>query len=71
MVEVGGRIGVDGAEIEALDEDGAAAAFAAARADGIAACAIVLMHAWQYPEHEQRLAGLAREAGFARCRPAM
>ena len=28
------------------------------------ACAIVLMHAWKYPEHEQRLAELAREAGF-------
>jgi 5-oxoprolinase (ATP-hydrolysing) len=64
VVEIGGRIGVDGAEIEALDEEGAAAAFAAARADGIAACAIVLMHAWQFPAHEQRLAALARKAGF-------
>ena len=34
------------------------------RADGIDACAIVLMHAWKYPAHEQRLAALAREAGF-------
>ena len=33
-------------------------------ADGITACAIVLMHAWKYPAHEQRLAELAREAGF-------
>ena len=31
---------------------------------GIAPCAIVLMHAWKYPAHEQRLAELAREAGF-------
>ena len=64
VVEIGGRVGVDGAEIEALDETGAAEAFAAARADGFAACAIVLMHAWQYPAHEARLAALAREAGF-------
>src|SRR5205823_12388047 len=31
---------------------------------GIAACAIALIHAWKYPEHERRLAALAREAGF-------
>jgi 5-oxoprolinase (ATP-hydrolysing) len=64
VVEIGGRVGVDGGEIEPLDEDAAAQAFAAARADGIAACAIVLMHAWQHPEHERRLADLARAAGF-------
>ena len=64
VVEVGGRIAVDGAEIEPLDEAEAAAAFATARADGIAACAIVLMHAWQYPAHEQQLMELAKQAGF-------
>ena len=64
-VEVGGRVGIDGAEIEELDEAGARAAFQAAVADGIRACAIVLMHAWKYPAHEQRLAALAREAGFS------
>src|SRR5438874_2234922 len=31
---------------------------------GIKACAIVLIHAWKYPAQEQRLAVLAREAGF-------
>ena len=64
VVEVAGRVGVDGQEIEALDERAARQAFAAARAKGIAACAIVLIHAWKYPEHERRLAELAREAGF-------
>jgi 5-oxoprolinase (ATP-hydrolysing) len=64
VVEIGGRVGVDGDEIEPLDAEAAAEAFAAARADGIAACAIVLMHAWQHPAHEQRLAILARQAGF-------
>jgi 5-oxoprolinase (ATP-hydrolysing) len=64
VVEVGGRVGVDGGEIEPLDESGAAHAFAEARAAGISACAILLMHAWKYPEHERRLAALAREAGF-------
>ena len=52
------------AEIEPLDEAGAAQAFTEARAAGISACAIVLMHAWKYPEDERRLAALARAAGF-------
>ena len=64
VAEIGGRVAVDGTEIEKLDEPAAIAAFAAARAEGIAACAILLMHAWKYPEHEQRLAELARAAGF-------
>ncbi len=62
--EVAGRVGVDGVEIELFDEAGARSLLADARADGIEACAIVLMHAWKYPAHEQRLAELAREAGF-------
>ena len=65
VVEIGGRVDVHGAEIEPLDEAGARALFAVARAQGLAACAIALMHAWKYPAHEQRLAELAREAGFA------
>jgi 5-oxoprolinase (ATP-hydrolysing) len=63
-VEIAGRVGIDGHEIERLDEVAARAAFAAARAKGIEAAAIVLMHAWKYPAHERRLAELAREAGF-------
>ena len=64
-VEIGGRVGADGTEIEPLDEAAARRAFADARAAGIGAIAIVLMHAWKFPAHEQRLAALAREAGFA------
>ena len=63
-VEVEGRVGIDGAEIEALDEVGARAAFAEAVGDGIKACAIALIHAWKFPEMEARLGELAREAGF-------
>src|ERR1019366_4134524 len=33
--------------------------------DGIAAVAIVFMHAYRYPEHERQVAALAREMGFA------
>ncbi len=64
VVEIGGRVDVHGREIAPLDEAAAFAAFAEARERGIAAVAIVLMHAWKYPAHEQRLAALARAAGF-------
>jgi len=64
-VELPGRVGIDGGEVEPLDEDAARAAFAATRADGIAACAIALIHAWKYPDMERRLKALAQEAGFA------
>ena len=63
--EIEGRVGVDGTEIETLNEAHARTVLAQARADGINACAIVLMHAWKYPDQERRLAELAREAGFA------
>ncbi len=64
VAEIGGRVAVDGAGIEALDEAAARAALAAAFEDGIRAVAIVLMHAWAHPAHELRLGELAREAGF-------
>jgi 5-oxoprolinase (ATP-hydrolysing) len=65
VVEIAGRIDVHGAELAPLDEAAARAAFAAARARGIGAVAIVRMHAWAHPAHEIRLAALAVEAGFA------
>lgn len=64
VAEIAGRVDVHGAEIEPLDEALARDILAQARANGIRACAIVLMHAWKYPEHEKRLAELARDAGF-------
>ncbi len=64
VAEIGGRIAVDGTEIEPLDEAGARAALAAGHAAGIRAVAIAFMHAWAHPEHEQRVGALAREAGF-------
>jgi 5-oxoprolinase (ATP-hydrolysing) len=64
VAEIPGRVGVDGAEIEALDEDAAATALAAAKADGIEAVGILLIHAWKYPDMEKRLGDLAAAAGF-------
>jgi 5-oxoprolinase (ATP-hydrolysing) len=64
VVEVAGRVAVDGSEIEALDEAAARVALQQARADGLQACAIALIHAWKYPDHEKRLAVIARDVGF-------
>ncbi|HEY5101511.1 MAG TPA: hydantoinase B/oxoprolinase family protein [Steroidobacteraceae bacterium] len=64
VYETGARVTVEGREIEMLDVEAARAAFKSARAAGIDSCAIALIHAWQYPAHEQELARLAREAGF-------
>ncbi|MGG5889395.1 hydantoinase B/oxoprolinase family protein [Falsiroseomonas sp. HC035] len=64
VAEIGGRMAVDGTEIEPLDETAARAALAAAHAQGILAVAVSFMHAWAHPAHELRLGELAREAGF-------
>jgi 5-oxoprolinase (ATP-hydrolysing) len=64
VAEIGGRVAVDGAEIEPLDETAARAALSEGFAAGIRAVAIVMMHAWAHPAHELRLGELAREAGF-------
>ena len=64
VVEVGGRVDVDGTEMEPVDEAEVRAALEAAKADGISTCAIALIHAWKHPQHERRLAELARAAGF-------
>jgi len=62
--EISGRIGVDGAELEPLDEAEISAIFAAARAQKIESVAIALLHAWRFPGHEQRAGALAAAAGF-------
>src|SRR5436305_11031358 len=59
VVEIGGRVTVDGEEIEPLDETAARGALTQERADGVQACAIALIHAWKYAEHEKRLAEIA------------
>jgi len=65
VIEVDERIGARGDLVRPLDLDAARHDLAAARAAGVAAIAIVLMHGYRYPQHEQALAVLARELGFA------
>ncbi len=65
VAEISGRIGADGSEVAPLDETEARAVLREAAARGLKACAIALIHAWKFPEHERRLAAFAREAGFS------
>ena len=62
--EIDERIGARGEVLMPLDLAQARREIDAAFAQGLRACAIVLMHGYRYPRHEQQLAGLARAAGF-------
>src|SRR5215510_7547127 len=64
VVEVDERVRADGTVETELDLAAVRAELLAALAAGIKAVAIVFMHAYRYPEHEQRVAALARELGF-------
>jgi 5-oxoprolinase (ATP-hydrolysing) len=64
VIEVDERVRADGTVERPPDLARLQDALERARADGIAAVAIVFMHAYRYPEHEQRVAALARELGF-------
>jgi 5-oxoprolinase (ATP-hydrolysing) len=65
VVEIDERVLADGTVETPLDIDAARAALAKARAQSFNAVAIVLMHAYRYPEHERQLGALARGMGFA------
>src|ERR1700751_225628 len=64
VAEVDERVRADGTVERALNIEAARRALERAKADGIDAVAIVLMHAYRYHAHEQQLAALARELGF-------
>jgi 5-oxoprolinase (ATP-hydrolysing) len=64
VVEVDERVRADGTVERELDIEAAKRALERAKAEGIGAVAIVLMHAYRYHAHEQRLAALARDLGF-------
>ena len=65
VAEVDERVRADGTVERVPDLDPVRRDLEAAQADGIAAVAIVFMHAYRYPEHEKQVAALARELGFA------
>lgn len=65
VAEVDERVRADGTVEREPDLAAVRADLDAAKADGIVAVAIVFMHAYRFPEHEKRVATLARELGFA------
>ena len=64
VVEVDCRITAVGEALRPIDRNRVLADLKAVAATGIDSIAIVLMHAYRYPRHEQELAELARRAGF-------
>ncbi|MEO8546977.1 MAG: hydantoinase B/oxoprolinase family protein [Sphingomicrobium sp.] len=62
--EIDERVGADGEVLVALDEAGARAGLERIHATGIDALAIVLMHGWAFPDHEDKLSQIARDVGF-------
>jgi 5-oxoprolinase (ATP-hydrolysing) len=64
VVEVDERVRADGTVERTPDLDAVRGELMRAKADGIGAVAIVLMHAYRYSAHEQQLAALAQEMRF-------
>jgi 5-oxoprolinase (ATP-hydrolysing) len=64
VVEVDERLGARGEVVRALDVEGARASLKEAYDAGLRSVAIVLMHAYRHPQHEQVLAEMARGIGF-------
>ncbi|MDA0240382.1 MAG: hydantoinase B/oxoprolinase family protein, partial [Proteobacteria bacterium] len=64
VLEVPGRMDAGGAVLTPLDETAVRAGLEAAFSDGFRSVAIVLMHAYRYPSHEQAIHRIAEEIGF-------
>jgi 5-oxoprolinase (ATP-hydrolysing) len=64
VVEVPGRLSVEGIELEPFDEERTESALREAFADGFRAVAVALMHSFRFPHHESRVAEIARRIGF-------
>jgi 5-oxoprolinase (ATP-hydrolysing) len=63
-VEATERVGARGEVVIRLDERRARADLEAAYREGFRSVAIVFMHGYRFPEHERRVAEMAREIGF-------
>jgi 5-oxoprolinase (ATP-hydrolysing) len=66
VIEVDERIGAKGEVLIRPDLERARVDLQAAHDEGIRSAAIVFMHAYRYPQHEDAVAGLAGDIGFAR-----
>src|SRR5712691_3775594 len=64
VVDATERVGARGEVLVALDAENARRDLEAAYAEGYRSIAIVLMHGYRYPEHERRIAEIARSIGY-------
>ena len=64
VIEIDERLMADGTVRTPLDEAAARATLQSAYDGGLRAVAIVLMHGYLYPDHEQALARIAADIGF-------
>ena len=64
VVEAQERLAADGEVVTALDEDRITADLQAAREAGFDSVAIVLLHGYAFPRHEERIAEIAQGVGF-------
>ncbi|HEY3916676.1 MAG TPA: hydantoinase B/oxoprolinase family protein [Stellaceae bacterium] len=65
VIEARERVTASGAVLTSLDGEALWPALQAAYDEGIRAVAIVFMHGYRFPAHEQQAAALARAIGFA------
>ncbi|MCB2101767.1 MAG: hydantoinase B/oxoprolinase family protein [Rhodobacterales bacterium] len=64
VVEVDERVSAQGAVLAAPDLAAVRADLEAAHGDGIRSVAVVFLHGYRYPAHEEAVAALARDVGF-------
>jgi 5-oxoprolinase (ATP-hydrolysing) len=64
VIEIDERLTASGTVLRPLDRAAATAQLAEAYGQGLRSVAIVLMHGFRYPAHEQALAEIARGIGF-------
>jgi 5-oxoprolinase (ATP-hydrolysing) len=64
VVEADERVGQDGEVVRELDRESLRQDLIREYEDGLRSVAIVFMHGYRYPEHEEAAADIAREIGF-------
>ena len=64
VIEADERITAHGEVLQPLDEDAISQRLKQAYDDGFRSAAVVCLHGYRYPQHEQRIGALARAAGF-------
>jgi 5-oxoprolinase (ATP-hydrolysing) len=64
VVEVQGRLSVEGVEFEPFDDQKTEEVLRETFAEGFRAVAIALIHSFRFPQHESRVGEIARRIGF-------